>query len=278
MTDTFLSRLAACWARSDSLVCVGLDPEIERCPRQFAAHPSPIFQFNRSIIDATADVVCAYKPQFAHYAAYEAEDQLERTIEYIHRTCPGVPVILDSKRGDIGNTAERYAIEAFERYGADAVTVNPYLGGDSLEPFLRREDRGVVVLCRTSNPGARDLQDLALAEGGRRLYHAVAQLAASRWNTRGNCLLVVGATYPRELAEIRQIVGEMPLLVPGVGAQGGDVAQVVRNGQTAAGTGLIVSSSRAILYASAGDDFASAARAAALSLREQINAHRLGRA
>ncbi|MGH8296593.1 MAG: orotidine-5'-phosphate decarboxylase [Steroidobacteraceae bacterium] len=278
MTDTFLSRLAACWARSDSLVCVGLDPEIERCPRQFAAHPSPIFQFNKSIIDATADVVCAYKPQFAHYAAYEAEDQLERTIEYIHHAYPGVQVILDSKRGDIGNTAERYAIEAFERYGADAVTVNPYLGGDSLEPFLRREDRGVVVLCRTSNPGARDLQDLALAEGGRRLYHAVAQLAASRWNTRGNCLLVVGATYPRELAEIRQIVGEMPLLVPGVGAQGGDVAQVVRNGQTAAGTGLIVSSSRAILYASAGDDFASAARAAALSLREQINAHRLGRA
>ncbi len=274
---TFVNQLAASWARSDSLVCVGLDPEIERFPAQLADQPSPIFHFNKAIIDATAELVCAYKPQFAHYAAYEAEDQLERTIDYIHRAYPGVPVILDSKRGDIGNTAERYAIEAFERYGADAVTVNPYLGGDSLEPFLKREDRGVVVLCRTSNPGARDLQDLAL-EGGRRLYHMVAELAATRWNTRGNCLLVVGATYPQELAEIRRIVGEMPLLVPGVGAQGGDVAQVVRNGQTAAGTGLLVSSSRAILYASAGDDFASAARAAALSLRDQINAHRLRRA
>ncbi|HJS91079.1 MAG TPA: orotidine-5'-phosphate decarboxylase [Steroidobacteraceae bacterium] len=278
----FMAQLAASWARSDSLVCVGLDPEIERFPRQLAAHPSPIFQFNKAIIDATAELVCAYKPQFAHYAAYEAEDQLERTIEYIHRSYPGVPVILDSKRGDIGNTAERYAIEAFERYGADAVTVNPYLGGDALEPFLKREDRGVAVLCRTSNPGARDLQDLEVGPGmrpgmvdrQRRLYHVVAELAAHRWNARGNCLLVVGATYPKELAEIREIVGEMPLLVPGVGAQGGDVAQVVRNGQTAAGTGLLVSSSRAILYASAEEDFASAARAAALALRNEINAHR----
>jgi orotidine-5'-phosphate decarboxylase len=274
----FLTQLTASWSRSDSLVCVGLDPEIERFPRHIAEHPSPIFHFNKAIVDATADLVCAYKPQFAHYAAYEAEDQLERTIEYIHRTYPGIPVILDSKRGDIGNTAERYAIEAFERYGADAVTVNPYLGGDSLEPFLRCEDRGVVVLCRTSNPGARDLQDLELGEGGRRLYHVVAELAATRWNTRGNCLLVVGATYPQELAEIRRIVGEMPLLVPGVGAQGGDVAQVVRNGQTAAGTGLLVSSSRSILYASGGDDFAAAAKAATLALRDQINAHRLRRA
>src|SRR5690242_15945340 len=275
--SSFIEQLQRGWDGNDSLVCVGLDPEIERFPPHIAESASPIFQFNKAIIDATADLVCAYKPQFAHYAAYEAEDQLERTIDYIHRTYPGVPVILDSKRGDIGNTAERYAIEAFERYGADAVTVNPYLGGDSLEPFLRREDRGVVVLCRTSNPGARDLQDLVLGEGGRRLYHVVAELAATRWNTRGNCLLVVGATYPQELAEIRRIVGEMPLLVPGVGAQGGDVAQVVRNGQTAAGTGLIVSSSRGILYASAADDFASAARAAALSLRDQINAHRVRR-
>ena len=273
--SAFLTQLTASWARSGSLVCVGLDPEIERFPGQIAAHPSPIFQFNKAIIDATAELVCAYKPQFAHYAAYEAEDQLERTIDYIHRAYPGVPVILDSKRGDIGNTAERYAIEAFERYGADAVTVNPYLGGDALEPFLRWEDRGVLVLCRTSNPGARDLQDLEVGDGDRRLFHVVAELTARRWNTRGNCLLVVGATYPRELAEIRRIVGDMPLLVPGVGAQGGDVAQVVRNGQTAAGTGLIVSSSRGILYASAGDDFAAAARGAALALREEINAHRL---
>lgn len=271
--SAFIQTLRASWARSDSLVCVGLDPEIERFPAAVAEHASPIFHFNRAIIDATADLVCAYKPQFAHYAAYEAEDQLERTIEYIHRNHPGVPVILDSKRGDVGNTAERYAIEAFERYGADAVTVNPYLGGDSLEPFLKHEDKGVIILCRTSNPGARDLQDVDV--DGRKLYHKVAELAARRWNSRGNCLLVVGATYPRELAEVREITGNMPFLVPGVGAQGGDVDQAVRSGQTAEGTGLIISSSRSILYASSGEDFTAAARKATLTLREQINLSRL---
>ncbi|HEY1875438.1 MAG TPA: orotidine-5'-phosphate decarboxylase [Steroidobacteraceae bacterium] len=272
----FTQQLAGAWDKNDSLVCVGLDPEIERFPAHIRAEPSPIFHFNRAIIDATADLVCAYKPQFAHYAAYEAEDQLERTIEYIHRAHPGVPVILDAKRGDIGNTAERYAIEAFERYGADAVTVNPYLGGDSLEPFLRHAERGVLVLCRTSNPGAGDLQDLPVE--GRPLYQVVAELAARRWNSRGNCLLVVGATYPRELAAVRALVGDMPLLVPGVGAQGGDVEQVVASGCTRAGTGLIISSSRAILYASAGEDFAEAGRTAVARLREQINTSRSARA
>lgn len=271
----FTQQLERAWKKNDSLVCVGLDPEIERFPAHIRAEPSPIFQFNRSIIDATADLVCAYKPQFAHYAAYEAEDQLERTIEYIHRVHPGIPVILDAKRGDIGNTAERYAIEAFERYGADAVTVNPYLGGDSLEPFLRHAERGVLIVCRTSNPGAVDLQDLMIE--GRPLYQVVAELAARRWNSRGNCLLVVGATYPRELAAVRALVGEMPLLVPGVGAQGGDVEQVVANGCTRSGTGLVISSARAILYASAGEDFAQAARAATSSLREKINTGRRSR-
>jgi orotidine-5'-phosphate decarboxylase len=268
----FVEQLTRAWERSDSLACVGLDPDIERFPRHIAAEPAPIFRFNKAIIDATADLVCAYKPQFAHYAAYGAEDQLERTIEYIHDSHPGVPVILDAKRGDVGNTAERYAIEAFERYGADAVTVNPYLGGDALEPFLRHAAKGVVILCRTSNPGARDLQDCVI--GTRTLYQVVAELAAQRWNSRGNCLLVVGATYPRELAEVRALVGDMPLLVPGVGAQRGDIAQVVQNGQTARGTGLIVSSSRAILYASAGEDFAGAARAATQQLRGEINSSR----
>jgi orotidine-5'-phosphate decarboxylase len=272
----FIAQLKAAWDSRDSLVCVGLDPEIERFPRHIAAQPSPIFQFNKAIIDATADLVCAYKPQFAHYAAYEAEDQLERTIEYIHRAYPGVPVILDSKRGDVGNTAERYAIEAFERYGADAVTVNPYMGSDALEPFLRHEDKGVLILCRTSNSGARDLQDLMVGE--RKLYQVVAEIAARRWNSRGNCALIVGATYPAEMAEVRAIVADMPLLVPGVGAQGGDVAQAVVNGQTRAGTGLIMSSSRAILYASAGEDFAGAARAATQRLRAEINANRTRRA
>src|SRR5690606_13003327 len=164
------------------------------------------------------------------------------------------------------------ALEAFERYDADAVTVNPYLGGDSLEPFLRRSDKGVIILCRTSNPGARDLQDLDV--GGRRLYQKVAEMAARQWNYNGNCMLVVGATYPGELAEVREIVGEMPLLVPGVGAQGGDVSRVMQNGQTAGGAGLVISSSRAILYASADEDFATAARAAAVALRDQINVYR----
>ena len=269
---SFMTTLKEAWAAHDSLVCVGLDPEIERFPRHITAEPSPIFQFNKAIIDATHDLVCAYKPQVAHYAAYEAEDQLERTIEYVHRTYPAVPVILDAKRGDIGSTAERYAIEAFERYGADAVTVNPYLGTDALEPFLRHADRGVIVLCRTSNKGGADLQDLEV--GGRRLFEVVAALAAQRWNAAGNCLLVVGATYPQELAQVRKIVGDMPLLVPGVGAQGADVAQAVRAGQDARGTGLIVSSSRAILSASSGDDFAQAARAATQALRAAINSSR----
>jgi len=268
----FIEKLRRAWERHHSLVCVGLDPEIERFPAQVARGASPIFEFNRAIIDATHDLVCAFKPQFAHYAAYEAEDQLERTIEYLHRTYPEVPVILDAKRGDVGNTAERYASEAFERYGADAVTVNPYLGGDSLEPFLRHAERGVLVLCRTSNPGARDLQDLEV--GGRRLYQVVAELAATRWNTHGNCGLVVGATYPEELKSVRALCGDMPFLVPGVGAQGGDVAAAVRSGVTREGTGLMVSSSRAILYASPGADFATAARAATEALRRQINAAR----
>jgi orotidine-5'-phosphate decarboxylase len=271
----FVADLANAWERNDSLLCVGLDPEIERFPRAILAEASPIFQFNKAVIDATADLVCAYKPQFAHYASYEAEDQLERTIEYIHRTYPGIPVIFDGKRGDIGHTAERYAIEAFERYGADAVTVNPYLGTDALEPFLARGDKGVIVLCRTSNPCAGDLQDLETPRG--KLYQVVADLAATRWNARGNCLLVVGATYPRELAEVRARVGDMALLVPGVGAQQGDVAQVVQNGRTSAATGLIISSSRAILYASAGADFAGAAREVAHKLRTAINLARRAR-
>ena len=268
----FIAQLTQAWEKSGSLLCIGLDPEIDRFPRSLAGQASPIFQFNKAIIDATAGLVCAFKPQFAHYAAYDAEHQLERTIEYIKQKHPDIPVILDSKRGDVGNTAVRYAIEAFERYEADAVTVNPYLGTDSLEPFLKYADKGVIVLCRTSNPGARDLQDLDV--GGRKLYQKVAEMAAQRWNANGNCSLVVGATYPQELAEVRAIVGDMPLLVPGVGAQGGDVQAVVNNGQTASGCGLMISSSRGILYASSGVDFAEAARAAAQKLREQINSTR----
>jgi orotidine-5'-phosphate decarboxylase len=269
---SFADKLAAAWKATNSLVCVGLDPEPKKFPDRFRDAPGSIFDFNRAIIDATRDLVCAYKPQFAHYAAHAAENQLEHTIDYIKATCPNAIVILDSKRGDIGSTAEQYAHEAFERYGADAVTVNPYLGRDSVEPFLKHGDKGVIVLCRTSNPGARDFQDLDV--GGKKLFQHVAERVATEWNTANNCMLVVGATYPEELADIRSRVGDLPFLVPGVGAQGGDVAKAMAAGKTKAGTGLVISSSRAILYASSGDDFATAARKAAQDLRDSINANR----
>ena len=268
----FMQQLRQRWATSGSLVCVGLDPEPAKFPAKFAGDPDAVFGFCRDIVDATAEFACAFKPQIAHFAALGAEGALERLIAHIHAEHPGVPAILDAKRGDIGSTAQRYAAEAFDRYGADAVTVNPYLGGDSLQPFLERAERGVVVLCRTSNPGAGDLQDLVV--DGRPLYQHVAAKAAAEWNGNGNVALVVGATWPGQLREVRAIVGDMPLLVPGVGAQGGDAAGVVRNARTADGTGLMVSSSRAILYASSGDDYAQAAAAAALALRETLNEHR----
>lgn len=266
----FIPRLYEAARRRQSLVCVGLDPEPERFPASIRALPQAIFEFNRRIIDATAEYACCFKPQFAHYAALGAEDQLLETISYIHQRHPGLPVILDSKRGDIGSTAAKYARESFVRYGADAVTVNPYLGGDAVQPFLDWRHKGVVILCRTSNPGARDFQDLDVG-GGRKLYHAVAERVAHEWNRHGNCLLVVGATYPAELAEIRARVGDLPFLVPGVGAQGGDVAQAVHNGRTREGGGLIISSSRGILYAGKDEGFAEAARRAARQLRDEIN-------
>jgi orotidine-5'-phosphate decarboxylase len=268
----FIARLYAAAARNNSLVCVGLDPELEKIPAAVRAMPQAIFEFNRRIVDATAEYACCYKPQFAHYAALGAEDQLLATIRYIHEKYPGLPVILDSKRGDIGSTAAKYAQESFERYGADAVTVNPYLGFDSVEPYLKWQGRGVIILCRTSNPGARDFQDLQCE--GKRLYRHVAERVARDWNAAGNCMLVIGATYPEELAEVRAVVGDLPFLVPGVGAQGGDVAAAVRAGRTADGFGMVLNSSRGIIYASSSADFADAARAATLALRDEINRYR----
>ena len=265
----FVERLKRAWSKADSLLCVGLDPDPAKLPKHLAGGRYPIFEFGRAIVDATADLVCAFKPQIAYYAAARAEDQLEMTIEYIHRNHPDIPVILDAKRGDVGSTAAMYAKEAFERYQADALTVNPYLGHDSLAPYLGFADKGVIVLCRTSNPGARDVQDIE--SKGNKLYQIIAGKAAYEWNANANVLLVVGATYPEELAEIRAIVGDMPLLVPGVGAQGGDVAAVIANGASADGTGLVISTSRAVLYAGSGADYAEAARAAALKLRDEIN-------
>lgn len=271
---SFMLSLRDRWNTADSLVCVGLDPEPARFPATFARDPDAVFNFCRDIVDATANYVCSFKPQIAHFAALGAEDALARLIAHIHANHPGIPVILDSKRGDIGSTAQHYAAEAFDRFAADALTANPYLGRDSLQPFLDRTDRGVVILCRTSNPGAGDLQDLVVqTENGvaRPLYQHVAEKVAREWNGHRNCALVVGATWPAQLREVRAIVGELPLLVPGVGAQGGDVEAVVANAKTADGSGLIVSSSRAILYASSGADYAEAAANAARLLRDEIN-------
>ncbi len=268
----FMHALNAAWHRNNSLLCVGLDPDPARFPLPLRGKPEAIFEFCRAIVDATADLVCCFKPQIAYFASHSAEDQLAALISHIHERHPATPVILDAKRGDIGSTAEQYAIEAFERFRADAVTVNPYLGRDSVEPFLSYRDKGVVLLCRTSNPGGSDLQFLDI--GGERLYERVARLVSNSWNSSGQCALVVGATYPAEIARVRAITGDMPLLVPGVGAQGGDVEATVRAGCTRSGQGLIINSSRAILYAGRADDFADAARDAALATRDAINRSR----
>jgi orotidine-5'-phosphate decarboxylase len=272
IVPTFIEALRKRWTDADTLVCVGLDPEPARFPAHLRDDPDKVFTFCRDIVDATADLACAFKPQIAHFAALGAEHTLQRLIAHIHAEHPGVPVILDSKRGDIGSTAQHYVDEAFVRFEAEAVTVNPYLGRDSVQPFLDRADKGVVILCRTSNPGAGDLQDLVI--DGRPLYQHVAAKVANEWNGNGNCLLVVGATWPKQLAEVRAIAGDVPFLVPGVGAQGGDVAALVAAGKTADGSGLVISSSRAILYAGNGEDFADAARKAAADLRDEINRHR----
>ena len=272
----FIRQLDAAWAANDSLLCVGIDPDLARIPAVLKDKPHAILEFGRAIVDATADLVCAFKPQIAYFHAERAEEQLEELIAYIHRRYPGIPVILDAKRGDVGSTAEQYAREAFERYNADAVTISPFLGHDSVTPYTDHADRGVIILCRTSNPGGSDLQFLEIdgPAGRERLYQRIARVVAHDWNGNGNCALVVGATFPEELAEVRRIVGDLPLLVPGIGAQGGDIEATVQAGRTARGAGLIISSSRAILYASAGEDFAVAARAAASATRDAINRYR----
>ncbi len=267
----FIDLLNTAWREQNSLVCVGLDPDINKLPKQFARENASIFKFNQELIDATAEYACCFKPQIAYYAAAGAEKELEQTISYIKKRYPSIPVILDAKRGDIGATADKYALEAFVRYQVDALTVNPYMGGDTIEPYLAYKDKGVVVLCRTSNTGSGEFQSLE-AEGEPIAWH-VAKRAAS-WNSNQQVMLVVGATYSDELGHIRDIVGDMPILVPGVGAQGGDVQQVMMNGLNSEGYGLAVNSSRGIIYASDGADFAPAAATEAKCLRDQINANR----
>ena len=274
----FFEKLKMSWKKADSLLCVGLDPDPKRFPDSIKGFDDAIFRFCRAIIDETAEFACAFKPQIAYFHAERAEDQLEALCRYIRKHCPHIPIILDAKRGDIGPTASQYAREAFERYEADAVTLNPYMGFDSVEPYLQYRDKGVIILCRTSNPGGSDLQFLNVSGqgSGRLLYQHVADIVANDWNSTGQCALVVGATYTQELAAVRSIAGDMPLLVPGIGAQGGDIGKTVKAGQTADGLGLMLNSSRAILYAEAeaGESFARASRRVAQKTRDEINRYR----
>jgi len=276
----FIEALRSAWVKNNSLLCVGLDPDPKKFPENLKGKPQAILEFCARIVDATANLVCAFKPQIAYFAAHSAEDQLKDLIAHIHTNHPGIPVILDAKRGDIGSTAEQYVIEIFERYKADAVTINPYLGKDSIEPYFSHPDKGVILLCRTSNPGGNDLQSLDVTVSGKtmKLYEHVAWLVSSEWNKGGQCALVVGATFPNELAKVREIVGDLPLLVPGIGAQGGDIQTTVSAGRTPHGDGLIINSSRAILYAGTHSqdaaDFAQISRKVAFETREAINQYR----
>ena len=271
----FTDQLARAEALNDSLLCVGLDPDPSKFPGSWKDDPARIFDFCASIVDATRDLVIAFKPQIAYFAAHRAEEQLERLISHIHQSAPQVPVILDAKRGDIGSTAEQYAFEMFERYRADAVTLSPFMGFDSVEPYLRYEGKGVILLCRTSNPGSADLQAQTL-QSGDKVFEHIARLASGPWNQSGQLGLVVGATYPAEIARVRELAPTLPLLIPGVGAQGGDALATVRAGWQGDKDGrtlapIIVNSSRAVLYASRGDNFAEAARQAAFATRAELN-------
>ena len=278
----FADRLARAEQRNDSLLCVGLDPDPSRFPGPWKGDASRIFDFCAAIVDATHDLVIAFKPQIAYFAAHRAEEQLERLMAHIQRVAPDVPVILDAKRGDIGSTAEQYAREAFERYRADALTLSPFMGFDSIEPYFQYPDKGLILLCRTSNPGGSDLQAQRLhsTEGpGDHLYEHIARLAQGPWNRTGQLGLVVGATFPSEIERVRTLAPTLPLLIPGIGAQGGDTQATVRAGwrqEQGRTTGpIIVNSSRAVLYASKGQDFASAARLVAQATRDALNRARL---
>jgi orotidine-5'-phosphate decarboxylase len=268
---TFIDMLAHAERKNQSMLCVGLDPDPARFPAKYQNDAGKIYDFCAAIVDATADLAIAFKPQIAYFAAHRAEDQLEKLIAHMRRAAPQVPVILDAKRGDIGSTAEQYAIEAFERYGADAVTLSPFMGFDSVQPYLKHHGKGAFLLCRTSNAGGDDFQSQRLQSvaGQPLLYEHIAALAQGPWNTNGQLGLVVGATYSQEIERVRALAPTLPLLIPGVGAQGGDAAATVKAGRKGQGL-IVVNSSRAILYASAGDDFVAAARKEAVRTREVL--------
>jgi orotidine-5'-phosphate decarboxylase len=275
---TFLDMLRTAERQNGSMLCVGLDPEPTKFPGKRRGDVSKIYDFCAAIVDATADLVIAFKPQIAYFAAHRAEEQLERLVAHMRRAAPQVPIILDAKRGDIGSTAEQYAIEAFERYGADAVTLSPFMGFDSVQPYLKYHGKGAFLLCRTSNPGGDDFQNqrLASVEGTPLLYEHIARLAQGPWNLNGQLGLVVGATYPAEIERVRAVAPTLPLLIPGVGAQGGDAVATVKAGWRGVGAEtvapIIVNSSRAVLYASSDEDFAQAARREALKTRDLLQA------
>ena len=269
---TFTDMLKERWQNADSLLCVGLDPNPARFPHELVGRETAIYDFCTGIVDATADLVCAFKPQIAYFASCGAEDQLKAIIDYIHKNYPKVPVILDAKRGDIGSTAEHYAMEAFDRFEADCVTLSPFMGFDTIKPYMAYADKGAFILCRTSNPGGDDIQMLTV--DGERIYERLARFAATDWNLNGQLGVVVGATYPAELANVRRIAPETTLLVPGIGAQGGDIEACVKAGITADGTGMVINSGRAIIYASRDADWKEAARQSAIATRDAINAAR----
>jgi orotidine-5'-phosphate decarboxylase len=273
MLMTFIEMLQDAQRRNGSMLCVGLDPEPARFPAAMRGDAGKIYDFCAAIVDATADLVIAFKPQIAYFAAHRAEFQLEQLIAHIRRNAPHVPVILDAKRGDIGSTAEQYAKEAFERYGADCVTLSPFMGFDSVQPYLKFEGKGAFLLCRTSNPGGDDLQNqrLASVDGQPRLYEHVAKLAQGPWNVNGQLGLVVGATYPAEIDAVRRLAPNVPLLIPGIGAQGGDAVATVKAGWREDAP-IVVSSSRAILYAAGDEGFAGAARKEAIRTRDLLEA------
>lgn len=293
----FVAKLEARWARG-FFVCVGLDTDYSQIPESIkqqvsefsvdsasgassgelgTIRDSSVFLFNKQIVDATADLVCAYKPNAAFYEARGSAgiEDLLSTIKYIKRSHPEIPVILDAKRADIGNTNLGYVKAAFDKMGADAITVHPYLGREALQSFLDRRDKGIIVLAKTSNPGAGEFQDLLVGETGEPLYKVIARHVAEEWNENGNCALVVGATYPKELADVRQVAGDLPILIPGIGTQGGEVEATVKAGRDSRNMGMIINSSRGIIYASRGADFAEAARAETKRLTDEINRYRL---
>ena len=270
MNLSFTEKLKRATSRNNSLVCVGLDTDTAKLPDSIRDKDDPVLYFNQQIIDATCDLVCCYKPNFAFYGALGAKGftTLQRTLEHIP---PEIPVLIDAKVGDIGNTAEQYAREFFEILGADALTVTPYMGTDGVTPFTAYSERTTFLVCLTSNPGADDFEKKMM--GDRPLYeHVIAK--AHDWNGAQNIGLVIGATQPEYFAQVRALAPEMPLLIPGIGAQGGDIEAAVTNGQDARGAGILINSSRGILYAAADDDFAAAAQRATLELRDAINIHR----